>query len=100
MDPLIIPVIAIVTIGGVIVLNTFGVQLLNRLPRRELKSDSPGEGAELEGVHDLMAEMSGRLERLEEERDFYKNLLDPPGPRREIRAPIVEGDASDTTGPS
>ncbi len=100
MDPLFIPVIAIITVGVVIAMNTFGVQLLNRLPRRELKADSPRDSAELEGVHDAIAEMSGRLERLEEERDFYKDLLDAPGDRREIGPPGVEEDASDTTASS
>ena len=99
MDPLFIPVIAIVTLGVVIVMNTFGVQLLSRLRHRELKVDSPRDSAELESVHDAITEMSGRLERLEEERDFYKNLLDSPQPRRELQPPALEEDPSDT-GPA
>ena len=47
-----------------------------------------------------MDDLSGRLARLEEERDFYKDLLDAPGDRREIGPPGVEGDASDTSASS
>jgi hypothetical protein len=95
MDPILIPVVFIVTAGVVGIMSTFGVALLKRLPPRELR-DVPHDRAELEGIHDALTDVSQRLERVEEERDFYKNLLDSPGPRREIQAPTVEGDASDT----
>ncbi len=99
MDPLFIPVIAIITVGVVILMNTFGVELLRRLPPPELKADSSPDRAELEGIRDAIDGVIGRLERLEAERDFYKDLLDSPGTRREIPPPALEEDASDT-GPT
>ena len=99
MDPLFIPVIAIITVGVVILMNTFGVELLRRLPQRELKADSSPDRAELEGIRDAIDGVIGRLERLEAERDFYKDLLDSPGTRREIPPPALKEDASDT-GPT
>ncbi len=99
MGPDLVPVIAIITIGVVVVMKTFGVELLRRLPRRELKEGSPHDRAELEGIHDAIADMNGRLDRVEEERAFYKDLLATPGTRREIPPPAVEEDASDT-GPA
>jgi len=39
--------------------------------------------------------MSGRLERLEEERDFYRDLLDSPGVPRKIQPPDPGKQASD-----
>ena len=43
----------------------------------------PGESfqmdtEELHRVRDTISDLSTRLERLEEERDFYKDLLEPP----------------------
>jgi hypothetical protein len=43
----------------------------------------PGESfqmdaEELHRVRDTIADLSTRLERLEEERDFYRDLLEPP----------------------
>ena len=87
----------IITTGAVV--NSVTRELIRRRAQRELKADSPPDRAELEGIHDAIADMNGRLERVEEERDFYKDLLDSPGTRREIPPPAVEEDASDT-GPA
>ena len=57
-------------------------------------------GGEQKSARDAIAELSSRLERLEEERDFYKDLLDSPALRREIRPPDTAEDASDTAGRS
>ncbi len=51
----------------------------------------PGESFQLDAeelhrVRDTIADLSTRLERLEEERDFYKDLLEPP-PRRSTLPP-------------
>ena len=94
MDPIIIPVVFILTAGVVGIVSTFGVALLKRLPSREL-GDAPRDRAELEGIHDAIADVNQRLERVEEERDFYKDLLDSPEAHREISPPAVEEDASD-----
>ncbi len=52
----------------------------------------PGESYQLDAeelhrVRDTIADLSGRLERLEEERDFYKDLLEPPPGRRTLQPP-------------
>ena len=73
------------------------VELIRRRPQPE--GDSLQGGGELKGIRDLMDGVLVRLDRLEEERDFYKDLLDSPGTRREIQAPAAEEDAVDT-GPA
>ena len=45
----------------------------------------------------LMDGMMGRLDRLEEERDFFKDLLDAPGANRGISPPDSEEDGRDAT---
>ncbi len=69
------------------------VELIRRRPK--LEADSPQGGGELEGIRAAMDGVLGRLDRLEEERDFYKDLLDSPGPHREIQAPAAEENADD-----
>ena len=44
------------------------------LPRESFQLDAE----ELHRVRDTIADLSTRMERLEEERDFYKDLLEPP----------------------
>ena len=44
------------------------------LPRESFQMDAE----ELQRVRDTIADLSTRMERLEEERDFYKDLLEPP----------------------
>ena len=64
------------------------VELIRRRP--QLEGDSPQGGEELDQIRDVVGGVVGRLERLEEERDFYKDLLESPRTRREIRPPSVE----------
>ena len=40
----------------------------------------------------MVDNLSGRLERLEEERDFYRDLLEAPDPARKIRPPTGENE--------
>ena len=42
---------------------------------------------ELRRVRDTITDLSTRVERLEEERDFYKDLLEPPSGSRRISPP-------------
>ena len=102
-----VAIIAIVTAGGVVsrIVSVIGKALSRRAAPRELPEDSPQVvSGEQESTRDAIAELSGRLERLEEERDFYKDLLDSPAMRREIRSsdsePEAEEDASDAVGRS
>ena len=99
MDPFIVPVIAIVTVGVVITLNTFGVALPRRLPQPGPKADSSLQEGELEDIRDALTHMSGRLERLEEERDFYKDLLEAPARGHEMLPP-AEGHDESEAGPA
>ena len=109
LDPFeaLVAIIAIVTTGGVVsrIVSVIGKALSRRAAPRELPGDSPQVvSGEQESTRDAIAQLSGRLERLEEERDFYKDLLDSPAMRREIRSshsePEAEKDDSDAAGGS
>ena len=56
-------------------------QAAPRLPPPPLENDESRE------LRDMMANLSSRLERLEEERGFYKDLLDPPDRRLGLESP-------------
>ena len=71
------------------------LETIRRRPQLE-EGDSPRSGEEFEGYREVVEGVIGRLERLEEERDFYKDLLDAPGTGREIAPPTEKEDASDT----
>ena len=97
LDPFqaLVAIIAIVTGGGVVstIVTTIG-KALRRPPPQELPGDSPqAVSVEQESTREAIAELSSRLQRLEEERDFYKDLLDSPAMRREIGPPQAEADA-------
>ncbi len=63
--------------------------------RARLEGDLPPGGGELDGLRDAIEGAIVRLDRLEEERDFYKDLLDLPETRRAISRSAVEEDATD-----
>ena len=105
MDPFqaLIAIIAIVTAGGVLsrIISVVGKAVSRPVEPRQLPGDSSqGGSGEHESTRAAIDDLSGRLARLEEERDFYKDLLDSPARRREIRPPNTEEDASDTAGRS
>lgn len=71
-----------------VLISTAGKVVSRRRARRDSQVDLPPERqAELERIRDAMDDLSGRLHRLEEERDFYKDLLDAPGERHAISPP-------------
>ncbi len=71
-----------------VLISTCGRVLSRRRARLELPGKTPSaEPEEMERIRDAMDDLSGRLQRLEEERDFYKDLLDAPGKRRAIPPP-------------
>ena len=75
-----------------VVISTVGKVLSRRRPIRELKGDSSQGGSkELEGFREAIDDLSGRVMRLEEERDFYRDLLDSPERPPQIRPPDGEG---------
>ncbi len=85
----------IAIISGGRLLRAVAVELIRRRPR--IEGDSPPAAAgELEGIRDAIEGVVARLDRMEDERDFYKELLDSPGTRREIQAPAVKEEASGT----
>ncbi len=60
-----------------------------RIVQRRLSHPRRGESLqvgteELHRIRETIGDLSGRLERLEEERDFYKDLLEPREGRREL----------------
>jgi hypothetical protein len=78
-----------------VLISTAGKVLSRRSPRREVPGNSPGMSlGELERIRDSMDDLSVRVERLEEERDFYRDLLDAPDGPRKIRPPEPEADTS------
>jgi len=71
-----------------VLISTIGKVVSVRQERSKLRGASlEGGGAELAVVREALDDLSGRLARLEEERDFYKALLDAPEGRLEIRPP-------------
>ncbi len=94
--------VGIITGGGVVarLISTIGKASGRPSAPRELPSVSSQGGSEDPArIRDSIDDLSARVERLEEERDFYKDLLESTGARREISPPAVEEDASDT-GPA
>ena len=60
-----------------------------RIVQRRLAHPQRGQSLqvdteELLRIREMIGDLSGRLERLEEERDFYKDLLEPREGRREL----------------
>ena len=96
LDPFIfaIALVAIISVGRTV--RAVAVESIRS--RRQLQGDSPPGGGEIVGVREAMDGMLARLDRLEEERDFYKDLLDAPGARREI--PPSAGEDAAESGPS
>ncbi len=73
------------------VLITVRVVVVESIRRRaRLEGDLPPGGGELDGLRDAIEGATVRLDRLEEERDFYKDLLDLPETRRAISPSAVD----------
>ena len=84
-----------------VLISTVGKVLSDRRSRRSLPGDSLQiKGEELEDIRDTVGELSRRLERLEEERDFYKDLLDAPERRRKLPEPGEGEGGTEAGGPS
>lgn len=68
-----------------VIISTVGRIIAARRRPRPLPGDSFQMNAEeLHRVRDSITDLSGRVERLEEERDFYKDLLEPPRAPRSL----------------
>ena len=69
---------------GIIIITTVGRIVERRLSRTRRGESLQVGTEELHRIRDSLGDLSGRLERLEEERDFYKDLLEPREGRREL----------------
>ncbi len=84
-----------------VVISMVGRVISRRRPRRDPQGELPQGGrAELERLRDTVDDLGGRLARLEEERDFYKELLDSPRRRDAISPPNMGEDGSDPVRPT
>ena len=93
MDPFqfVLALVGIATAGGIVttIVKTIG-KAFARPPNPKLPpGPPPGGSAEIEGLREVIDHVSGRVAHLEEERDFYKDLLESPGARGAIRPPEV-----------
>ena len=76
---------------ALVLISTVGRLLSRRAPRWQPPAElPPAQHAELERIRESMHDLSGRLQRLEEERDFYKDLLEAPKGRPKISPPESE----------
>jgi hypothetical protein len=78
-----------------VLISTVGKLVSNRQDDRTLaKGPAQGSSKEIEGLRGAVDDMSMRLQLLEEERDFYRNLLEAPKPSRGLSAPNPPDPAS------
>ena len=77
----------------VLVLISTGGKVLSDLGRRRQPAAlPPGSKEELDRLRESMDDMSGRILRLEEERDFYRKLLESPDARGGIPSKSLGGE--------
>jgi len=75
----------------IVLISTFGKVLQGRARRVERYRDEPRlPPPELQEMREMLERMEERLGRIEEERDFYRALLDDP--RRKEGLPAPPGD--------
>ena len=74
---------------ALVVISTVGKVVRHRreIPPMDKSTSQIGPGA-FEGLRDTVDEMNTRLERIEEERNFYRDLLESPQRPRGIPAPV------------
>ena len=71
-----------------LVLISTAARIIERRRRPTLPAESVQvDTEELHRIAETITDLSGRVERLEEERDFYKDLLEPPASSRELPPP-------------
>ncbi len=78
----------IITLGIAVAVATTAAKIIERRRRPTLPAESVQvDTEELHRIAETITDLSGRVERLEEERDFYKDLLEPPSSSRELPPP-------------
>ncbi len=75
-----------------VLIPTLGKLLSEVLHRARLPGPSPQERQEFERLRENLDGITERLARLEEERDFYKQLLDAPAKTPQISPPEEESE--------
>jgi len=74
-----------------VLITTVGKVASQRMARDRVPGGPPGPSVgDLESLREGLEELNGRVVRLEEERDFYKALLDAPERTRELRSPEAD----------
>jgi hypothetical protein len=77
-----------------VIISTAGKVVGQRFSRESPRADSPQIGTgEIDQIRETIDDLSGRVVRLEEERDFYKELLESPERQRELLPPRPPGSA-------
>ena len=78
----------IITLGIAVAVATTAARIIERRRRPTLPGESVQvDTEELHRIAETITDLSGRVERLEEERDFYKDLLEPPSSSRKLPPP-------------
>jgi len=77
-----------------VLITTLGKVATQLFQRERPHTAKPQLGpGEMDGIRETIDELSGRVGRLEEERDFYKALLESPERQRELPSPGEKDDA-------
>jgi len=80
---------------ALVIISTAGKVVSRRFPARDAPAAAPQlPPGEIEGIRDTIDDLNGRVVRLEEERDFYKELLDAPERQRKLQSPEAPGGGS------
>ena len=91
MDPFqfVIALVGIVTSGTIAgkIVGIIGRAFDKPKPPPPLKAESTRDPDEAEAILGAIGEVMSRVERLEEDRDFYRELLGSSGARKEIQPP-------------
>jgi hypothetical protein len=83
-----------------VLISTAGKVLSRRIPRERRSEALPGPTvADVEGIREALDELNGRVLRLEDERDFYRALLESPQRPRELKGPDQSDDEAEASGP-
>lgn len=63
----------------IVLITTIGKVVEARSDRTKGGKTLPPASADVQHLEEMLGDLNGRLTRLEEERDFYRALLEPPG---------------------
>ena len=82
---------AVISVG-----RTVRTVIVESIRRRPLPEGDSSQGiGEADDMREALDAALARLDRLEEEQDFYRELLDSPRTRGKLSAPQAEEDVSD-----